>query len=214
MKKDDLDDCLFFDVNNLQIAYQKNQNGGGMHFGQDYISVITERYSKKFKKCYEFCSGPAYIGFSLLRMDLIDSLVLSDLYEPASNSVMKTIELNKLNNVKFYLQSGVSDLPENEIDLVVANPPHFLGPVPWLRHIEDRIYIDQNWSIHEEFFLNIASKMSDDGVVLLQENALGSSPHDFEAMAAKGGLRLTDFFPINKVAGKDWIYYLEFKKGN
>ena len=211
MKKSN--DFLWFDSGKYKIAYKANQNGGGMHFGQDYIDTLLKRYNKKFSKCYEFCSGPGYIGFSILGAGIAENLVLSDIYAPAGESVKATIDKNKIEGkVNFYLGAGVSAISEGNIDLVVSNPPHFLNEVPWLKHIESRIYIDEQWKIHKEFFQNISSKISDDAIILLQENALGSSPHDFEEMVDSAGLEITDYIPINKVVGKDWIYYLEIRK--
>lgn len=205
----------WFNASGIDVAYYPNQNGGGMHFGQNYIDVIKKRYNRKFNKVYEFCCGPAYIGFSLLGSGLTKNLILSDLHLPAKYSTHETATKNNItNSVNFYLQAGVSSLPESDIDLVISNPPHFLKRVPWLRHIDPRIYIDSNWEIHKEFYSNIADKITDDGIILLQENALGSSPHDFELMANKGGLKITDIFPIENPIGKDWIYYIELRKNN
>lgn len=202
-----------FTANKIDIFYHPNHNGGGMDFGQDYIDVISNRYEQPFKKVYEFCSGPGFIGFSLLGAGLTECLVLSDLYEPLSEVIDATIERNGLKErVNFYNMPGVADLPENDIDLVVSNPPHFLTGQSWLGHIEDRIYIDENWDIHKEFYRNIATKLSDDGIVLFQENALGSGVTDFEVMIAEGGLELTDVFSMDSRVGNDQIYYLEARK--
>lgn len=203
---------LTFTANNIDIYYLANQNGGGMHFGQDYIKVISERYGG-FNKVYEFCSGPGFIGFSLLGAGLANELVLSDLYEPLDAVIQTTIEKNNLEGkVHFYNIAGVAALPESGIDLVVSNPPHFLEKKEWLSHIDDRIYIDNNWKIHKEFYANIVSKLSDDGVILFQENAMGSSVEDFDVMIREAGLKVTASFPIESPVGKDKIYYIEAKK--
>lgn len=202
-----------FNVGNYSIFYESNQNGGGMHFGQDYINVIKDRYSGRiFKLAYEFCCGPAYIGFSLLEAGVVEELVLSDIHPAAFSSIEKTREFNNVSNkAEFFLQAGVADLPIQNIDLCVSNPPHFLNKVGWLSHIEERIYRDQDWAIHREFYRNIKSKMSPDGVILMQENALGSSLHDFEEMIDSAGLVVTDMFPKKNVVGCDFIYYIEMK---
>lgn len=202
-----------FKANNIDVFYQPNHNGGGMDFGQDYIQLISSRYEKSFDKVYEFCSGPGFIGFSLMGAGLAKNIVLSDIYEPVAEVIDKTIEVNGLEGrVNFYNISGVSLLPATNIDLVVSNPPHFLSTQDWLGHIENRIYIDENWEIHREFYSNIGEKLSDDGVVLFQENALGSSVSDFEEMISDGGLEITDVFPMKNTVGNDQIYYIESKK--
>ncbi|MGH1431688.1 MAG: methyltransferase [Neptuniibacter sp.] len=202
-----------FTANNINIYFHPNHNGGGMDFGQDYIKVIAQRYGKPFNKVYEFCSGPGFIGFSLLGAGQAEHLILSDLYEPLNEVIEKTVESNGLEGrVNFYNMPGVKELPEGEIDLVVSNPPHFLTEQSWLGHIENRIYIDENWEVHREFYHNIASKLSDDGIVLFQENALGSGLHDFELMISEGGLQVTDVFSMENRVGNDQIYYIEAKK--
>lgn len=198
-----------FKANGIDIYFRPNQNGGGMHFGQDYVSVVSQRYGR-VKKIYEFCSGPAFIGFSLLGAGLCEQLILSDIFAPVKESINKTIRENELSSAtKFYEMKGVSSLPEHDIDLVVSNPPHFSKPVPWLNHIEQRVYFDNNWEIHKEFYANIKRKLAPNGIILLQENALGSCLNDFEEMIIEAGLTVKDtFFKSNNV-GNDQIYYIE-----
>ncbi len=197
----------------IDIYYQSNLNGGGMDFGQDYINVIKKRYNKKFDYTYEFCSGPGYIGFSLLAHDLTERLCLSDKFLPAYEAVKQTIVANNLHDkVDCYCLDGVKNLPSKGFDLVVSNPPHFLNECDWLKHIEDRIYIDKNWNVHREFYQNIGSRLRDDGVILIQENALGSNRSSFESMIQEASLMITDVFEIESPKGSDQIYYIEVKK--
>jgi methylase of polypeptide subunit release factors len=130
-----------FELTGLKVFYRANENGGGMHFGQDYVQIVRERYGV-LNTIYEFCSGPAFIGFSLLNSGLCNRLILSDIHTPVAESVEKTITENGLKNVKFFNMSGVSELPESDIDLVVSNPPHFSEHKNWLQKLENRIYLD------------------------------------------------------------------------
>ena len=169
---------LEYQVNGIGIAYRQNENGGGMHFGQDYIDIICKRYGK-VQTIYEFCSGPGFIGFSLLGANLCDNLILSDIHGPVGESIHRTIHINKIQNVEFFNIAGVRELNCQKIDLVVSNPPHFCEHKDWLLKLENRIYLDKGWNIHREFYKNIGSKLSDNGKILIQENGAGSSIEDF-----------------------------------
>jgi len=43
-----------------------NLDGGGSTFGQDFIPVLRARGMPKVQRTFEWCSGPGFIGFSLL----------------------------------------------------------------------------------------------------------------------------------------------------
>ena len=133
-------------------------------------------------------------------------------------------------------------LPKSQMfDLVVANPPHFSAEpsatIKAMSHLVkkastgqkkmfldkissipdnavNRIIIDHDWAAHKNFYHNIKSRLAPDGVILMQENAAGSSAEDFRSMIESAGLEITDVFfdeeygnlmPLIK------IYYIEIK---
>ena len=198
----------------IDVYYESNLNGGGMDFGQDYITVIQNRYAGKcFEHTYEFCAGPGFIGFSILAHGLTKKLCLSDKFTPAYESMCRTVKENSLEHkVNCFNVEGVKDVAASGFDLVVSNPPHFLNKCEWLTHIDDRIYIDENWNVHREFYKNISTKMTDDGIILIQENALGSEPEMFEPMIKEARLKISDVFSMKEIKGNDKIYYLEVVK--
>ncbi len=79
----------------------------------------------------ELCSGPGFIGFSLLAHGLRDSLVLTDINPAAVAAAQETVRRNRLEGrVSVYLSDGLDGVPADERwDLVVSNPPHFPTPV-------------------------------------------------------------------------------------
>ena len=207
---------LYFNSNDINIFYRKNENGGGMDFGQDYINIIKNKYGPQ-EKLFEFCSGPGFIGFSLLGAGLIkEKLILSDVHTPLKDSINKTLDNNNLRNIEclFYNVGKVKDITETDIDFIVSNPPHFNEDPHWLNKIEDRIYKDYDWQIHKEFYGSIRDKLSNSGTILIQENKLGSEVKDFESMIKKSGLKITSYFDKEKNTGKDQIYYIEVRKDN
>ncbi len=208
--------------NNVEVVFRKDEDGGGNEFGQEYIPIISQKYGP-LPKVYEWCSGPSFIGFSMYGAKLITKkLILSDIHSPVKDSIRETIVHNKIKDIKvsFYNTDKVSQVNENNIDLVVSNPPHFSGlskvqEVYPNSKIDSRLILDQDWKIHKEFFENIHSKLSENGVVLLQENRYASSVNDFRDMIEGAGLYITDVFSITNLNGKNYnslAYYIEIKK--
>ena len=200
----------------LRVFYHSWMDGGGTWFGQEYVDIIRDRYpGRVFERCYEWCSGPGYIGFNILDHGLCGSLCVSDVYQPAIQAVHETIKNNKLHNVSAYATGTVSQLPENEkFDLVVANPPHFLT-CPGDENYQ-RIAVDQNWTAHQEFFENIGRHLLPDGIILLQENQSGSMnrEQDFAPFIDTAGLQITAVVNSPKYYTPDHhtrIYYIEIR---
>ena len=201
-----------------RVQYDSWMDGGGTWFGQEYVDIIRDRYpNRTFNRCYEWCSGPGYIGFSLLDHGICRSLCLSDIYPAAIDAVNMTIQENQLQSVAAgYATGTVSGLPQHErFDLVVANPPHFLT-CPGDDNYQ-RIAVDQNWAAHQEFFQNIARHLVPGGVILLQENQAGSlnREQDFAPFIESAGLTVTAVFdsPQYYTPGHHTqIYYIEMQK--
>jgi methylase of polypeptide subunit release factors len=203
----------------INVYYDSWMDGGGMWFGQDYIEVIANRYPHRvFDHCYEWCSGPGFIGFGLLDHGICNGVCLSDIYTPAIDRVKETIM--KLpeplqNRASAYATSSVAGLPIiKQFDLVVANPPHFLT-CPGDDTIQ-RIKVDQNWAAHQDFFVNIKQHLMPNGVILLQENQAGSIAREkeFEGDIQSAGLRITAVFNSKHYYTPNdhtQIYYIEIQ---
>lgn len=203
--------------NRYCVHYDSWMDGGGTWFGQEYIDVIQQQYpGRVFDKCYEWCAGPAYIGFGLLDHGICKSLCASDIYSDAIRAVEQTIKQNQLTDVTAYATGTVAGLPEHEkFDLVVSNPPHFLE-CPGDDNYQ-RIAVDQNWAAHQEFFANIGQHLLPNGVILLQENQAGSlnREKDFEPYILAAGLEITNVFDSPTHYTPDHytqIYYIEIKQ--
>lgn len=202
---------------NLRVYYQPGQDGGGTWFGQEYVAVVAERYKKRFKTCFEWCAGPGFIGYSLLDHGLCDRLVLADCYPPAVAAAQETASdsYNSIQDcVAIYQSRTIRDLPQTQpFDLVVGNPPHFYHPPENDQY--ERLDCDPGWSTHQEFFANIGTRLADDGMILLQENWVGSQPETFLPWIDTAGLRMRDWW-----RSKAWfhegqncqIYYMEIEK--
>lgn len=207
---------MTFDASGIQVHYDSWMDGGGTWFGQEYADIIRTRYTNRvFKRCYEWCSGPGYIGFNILANKLCQGLTLSDMYESAIvDAVSTTIQTNQLQDcVSAYVGNSLSILPKHEqFDLVVANPPHYLE-CPGDDNYQ-RIAVDIDWQAHRDFFAHIGRHLTSDGVILLQENQAGSlnGVEDFRPFIESNNLKIKDSFKSNKFYDSDGptqIYYIE-----
>ena len=145
--------------------------------------------------------------------------------------------------VHAHLINDLALLPTSQMfDLVVANPPHFpaelstklktmnylaqksstgqkkmlfdkIGP-RMSDNAVNRLIVDQDWTAHKNFYHNIKSRLAPNGVILMQENAAGSSAEDFRSMIESAGLEITDVF-FDEEYGNGIpsikIYYIEIK---
>lgn len=170
----------------VQVSYKTHLDGGGSTFGQDFIPLLRERGMPKVQRAYEWCSGPAFIGFSLLANGLTETLCLADVNPEAVAACQRTVEHNRLENrVSVYHSDNLKDIPPHEQwDLVVSNPPHFVDT-----SFGQLRYHDPDWSVHRGFFGSVTSHLKPGGVVVLQENNAGSTPDTFLPMIAEAGLK-------------------------
>lgn len=201
----------------FSVSYNSDQDGGGTWFGQEYVTVLQQRYQRRFHRCLEWCSGPGFIGFSLLAHGLCDNLVLVDSHVPVADAIRETTLRNQVQNqTTFYCCDRIAQLPDDEqFDLIVANPPHYLE-CPGDANYQ-RIAVDPDWQAHREFYQHIRHHMLPDAVMLMQENQAGSlsGPAEFRDMIERAGLRITGYFTSPEhydTQGPTQIYYIEIRK--
>jgi len=185
----------------INVFYLGGQDGGGTGFGQDYISVINKKYPNRiFHKAYEWCSGPGFIAYSLLDHGICKNICLSDIHDSAllcAEETMMYVPNQVKDNVSIYLLKDLALLPKHEMfDLVVANPPHasVYEVESLLVDNQNRLTSDINWEAHQNFFANIKNNLTEDGIILLQENHAGSTLDDFLPFIENSGLKVTNHF--------------------
>lgn len=219
-------------VNDFAVYYTNETNGGGNGIGDEYFDLIMQRYpDRTFDRALEWCAGPGFIGYGLLSLDLCKHISFNEIFQPA----LDMLALSKLRNPEFsdniniYPGSTLDLIPQDEkFDLVVANPPHFLSnadagmKLGYHRqgmtvsgHLSE-ILVDANWEAHENFYNKIKSRLSKDGIILIQENQSGSTRRssDFKVMIENAGLVITDEFNSSKYYDKHGmmqIYYIEVR---
>ena len=171
----------------IRVHHKRYLDGGGSAFGQDYVPFLHDCGMPKQARVFEWCAGPAFIGFALLGYGLCDTLCLADINPAAVRACRRTIAENGLaDRVAVYRSDNLDDIPSSERwDLVVGNPPHF----DWTQIGEIRI-ADSGWHIHRRFFQTVDCFLKPSGVILLQENNHGSTPETFRQMIEDAGFTI------------------------
>ncbi|MCK1621214.1 methyltransferase [Bradyrhizobium sp. 159] len=181
--------------NGLSVYYIENQNGGGLDYADDYLDLFKDLESgRRFGRMFEWCSGPAFIGYSMLASNICETLCLADCYRPAIDAAQYTASTNNISDrVTLYEGDGLLALPESEkFDLVVGNPPHFVERnMLEYANVESRIYLDDKWLLHRQFFAGIRKHLERDGLIVLFENSRGSHIETFRPMIEAAGLKIS-----------------------
>lgn len=176
----------------VKISYTDELAGGGHEFGDDYLVDFVEKNIGKTGRAYEWCAGPAFIGYSLLANGLCGSLCLSDINPKAVEISRKTAsENNLMDKVAIYASDCFNDIPGTEKwDLVVGNPPWSKNDLmipSWGREIK---YKDLNFELHARFFRDVKKFLNPGANIVLLETFLCSSAEDFLPMINRAGLSL------------------------
>jgi len=192
----------------IQLQYPTHLDGGGIQMKDDLIEVIKKTGKHFYERGYEWCAGFGVLGFEVLGMGLARHMVFSDYYHVALDNCISNAEKNNLSrHVTVHLSPTISGIPDVEKwDLVISNPPHTQDRTQFLKNMMNenaghnyldntcRLLVDQDWTIHKEFFKNICSKLTNDADVYLIE----SGRHDFFiTWAEQNGLRHMGTYPIS-----------------
>ncbi len=184
----------------VKISYTDELAGGGNEFGDDFMADYVGKNIRKVGRAYEWCAGPAFIGYSLLANGLCGSLCLSDINPKAVEISRKTaLENDLLDQVSVYASDCFDDIPETEKwDLVVGNPPWSKNDLmipSWGREIK---YKDLNFGLHARFFRDVKKFLNTGANIILLETFLCSSADDFLPMINRAGLSLKKIIPHDK----------------
>jgi hypothetical protein len=171
----------------IDISYRSELDGGGTEFGQQFIPFFKSRGMPKQQHAFEWCSGPGFIGFSMLGHGLCETLCLSDINPAAISSCRHTVRVNKLSDrVSVYQSDNLKSIPSSEMwNLIVSNPPHFVD-----QYEGDTRAHDPDWQIHKNFFGMVSNHLAEEGVIVLQENNRGSTVETFRSMIEQRGLEI------------------------
>ena len=201
---------------NFRVSHHSQDDGGGTWFGQEYVRVLTTRYQRRWLRCLEWCSGPGFIGFGLLAHGLCYHVTLQDRQASLSEGIDQTCRQNECQDrVSFCAGDSISGLPQQQFDLIVANPPHYLE-CPGDDNYQ-RLAVDPEWQAHRDFYQHAGRYLAPNGRIIMQENQAGSlnGVSDFWHMIHSNGLEITAYWTSQQfwaVQGPTQIYYIEIKK--
>jgi methylase of polypeptide subunit release factors len=185
---------LSVSYDSIRVGYTPDLAGGGNEFGQAYLPFVRDHLTSA-TSVFEWCSGPGFIGFSLLAAGLCDTLDLGDVNPAAGAVVADTVRRNQLDDrVRFHLSDCFTQIsPQLRWDLIVGNPPHTNAAAPasaYQHHHAPLIWQDENWDIHRRFYTQAKDRLRPGGAILIQENHRFSEPDDFAEMIASAGLEV------------------------
>lgn len=175
-----------FNIIDISVFYEKRFDGGGTTFGfnavtkSDIINKIQDQGD-----VLEICSGPGFIGYTLLKYNKVNRLVLSDINPEVRDGIETT---NRFNNLKVeFIQSDCFDSMEdsNKFDTIVSNPPHFKTERPnGYRSSEEKlISLDYDMQFHKKFFESAHKFLNPNGKIVLIENCDGVTEEDIRALS-------------------------------
>lgn len=190
----------------LTVFAHPDLDGGGSGFGQDYLRVLREIGLRECDRLFELSAGPGFIGYSLLARGFCRHLVLADINSVAVQAARQSAEFNRIEHrVTIYESDGLKQIPPTEKwDVVVGNPPHF---AQWNGRLK-LLFEDPAWSLHRSFYSSVRHYLTPGAHVILQENALGSSPDIFEPMILEGGGEVVGTTPGPDLGRGGKMYYL------
>ena len=175
-----------FNIIDLSVFYEKKFDGGGTTFGfnavtkSDIINKIQDQGD-----VLEICSGPGFIGYTLLKYNKANRLVLSDVNPEVRDGIETT---NRFNNLKVeFIQSDCFDSMEdsNKFDTIGSNPPHFKTERPnGYRSSEEKlISLDYDMQFHKKFFESAHRYLNPNGKIVLIENCDGVTEEDIRVLS-------------------------------
>jgi len=193
------------------VRYTDDLDGGGRLLAPAFEAALRGR---SFKRCFEWCAGPAWIGLWLLENGIIEELVTGDINPAAVEAVRLTAKATGAN-----VTAVVSDNmkgAEGQFDLIIGNAPSYQNiqadhPMGFLK--DDVRTTDTGWKIHREFYRTVSEYLVDGGEIWLSEVEpfsavvyLGENLYDkrdnvpivaFLDMMRDGGLMLDKVLPFN-----------------
>lgn len=187
---------MMYQYGNMKMHYEPSLDGGGREVYPEFLRLIRENIGV-VKTVFDYCAGTGFIGFSLLEDRICERLVMSDISPAAIECCKETVKENGLEGrVDLYVSDCLKQVPLQNFDLVVANPPHFAVRQTNLPQ-NTIINVDTDWSIHRGFYHHIGKYLNPKSSTLFVENGRGSHPELFREMILDGGLDIAGVFPCN-----------------
>ena len=172
----------------IKIKYHPSMEGGGIYRSPMFIEVLSLIAPNRiFNHCLEWCSGPGFIGFSLLGKGLCKQLDLADIWQP-SLTAAKAVKA-PCNVDTWHIRNLCDIQPPRMYDLIVANPPWWPGNL--LHNQHNRLGADPELTTLKKFFIDAKNYLTPDGIIVLIEGQTYTGPKDISNALVDTGLELT-----------------------
>jgi len=191
----------------IKIKYHPSMEGGGIYRSPMFIEVLSLIAPNRiFNHCLEWCSGPGFIGFSLLGKGLCKQLDLADIWQPsltAANAVKSPCKVDT-----WHIRNLCDIQPPRMYDLIVANPPWWPGNL--LPNQQNRLGADPELATLKKFFIDAKNYLTHDGLIVLGEGQTYTGPKDIVNVLADTGLELTQV--LERSDQWHWFAGIEHKR--
>jgi hypothetical protein len=186
----------------IEINYHPRMECGGIQRAPMFIDALSLIAPDRiFNHCLEWCSGPGFIGFSLLGKGLCKKLDLADIWKP---SLLAAKGVNKSHDVTTWHIRRLSDIqPPQKYDLIVGNPPWYPGNLL----TNNRLTCDPELTILKNFLLDAKNYLAPKGIIVLVEGQLYTGPQDILNVLNDTGLQLTQILTCQD--GWHWFVGIE-----
>ena len=172
----------------IKIKYHPSMEGGGIYRSPMFIEVLSLIAPNRiFNHCLEWCSGPGFIGYSLLGKGLCKQLDLADIWQP-SLTAAKAVKA-PCNVDTWHIRNLCDIQPPRMYDLIVANPPWWPGNL--LQNQHNRLGADPELAILKKFLKDAKNYLTPNGLIVLVEGQTYTGPKDISNALADTGLELT-----------------------
>jgi len=186
----------FVSRSGLTLLYYTNCSANGEHHWSAWQDIIQSTGKSHYVRAHEWCCGHGAYGFELLQWNKCDTLLLSDIFEPAIISCQFTAELNNFTDRVDIVQTfDFSDLPcEEKWDLLVCDPPNgFVETSVTSDEVNNdglRQTKDLNLELHQSFFSHVMQHLLPDADVYFGCFEPNGKTSTIIKMAEKAGFTL------------------------
>lgn len=143
-------------------------DGGGSSQAGSFLKVLKPLLGQEPREhCLEWCSGPGFLGFSVLNRGLCRKLVLADINPRVGPGIERTIAENGLEgSVSYFISDNLRQVPRSlTFDLVLGNPPWAYRKIEGLAN--PLIPNDPGWKIHREFFSTVGERLTSQALLVV-----------------------------------------------
>jgi hypothetical protein len=116
----------------IDVMYHPDLDGDGTNQAASFVRFIRNYFGQQqhFASVFEWCAGPAFIGFALLAEGICDRLCLADVNPTAVDYVRRTVSANGLADcVCSYVSNNLASVsPSERFDLGCRQSSELLRP--------------------------------------------------------------------------------------